>query len=564
MDIRNKTVLILGGWGLVGSALAEKIVKEKPKKVILTSLLKNEATEICREMNKKHKTNLFLPWWGNVFVRYEYKDMSRAQYLNIHEKRLKVINDIVKELDDKMLRESSIYKLLKKFRPDIIIDCINTATAIAYQNIYKSYNDVLKITSDTKNKDYDKLLIASEKMICSSYIPQLIRHIQILYNSMLKFKTSFYFKIGTSGTGGMGLNIPFTHSEEKPSRVLLSKSSVAGAHTLLLFLMARTPDGPFVKEIKPTAAIAWKKIAYGEIKKKGNPIKLYDIDFNKRVTLKGVFKRELKDCFKSVGTLKTAFIDTGENGIFSRGEFEAITKLGQMEFVTPEEIADDVIREIKGGNTGHDVINALDNSVMDPSYRAGFLQHAAVRKISEMEKKHKTHSVAFEMLGPPRLSKLLYEAHLINIIYRNFHNFIKDTPVNHTRKILNLIKTNKKLRNEIVSIGIPILLPDGKNLIRGPKVIIPSDNSGQEIIINKKKIDKWAYDGWIDLRAENWKEWKRRFLNIIADAENKTEISHSSKNAFNLDYWEHFKSINIGKIVGWIFINEEKGIRMKG
>ncbi len=65
-----------------------------------------------------------------------------------------------------------------------------------------------------------------------------------------------YFKVGTSGTGGMGVNIPYTHSEERPSRVLLSKTAVAGAQTLLLFLLARTPGGPLVKEIKPTAAIA--------------------------------------------------------------------------------------------------------------------------------------------------------------------------------------------------------------------------------------------------------------------------------------------------------------------
>jgi hypothetical protein len=42
---------------------------------------------------------------------------------------------------------------------------------------------------------------------------------------MVKAGTGAYVKIGTSGTGGMGLNIPYTHSEEKPSRVLLSKSA---------------------------------------------------------------------------------------------------------------------------------------------------------------------------------------------------------------------------------------------------------------------------------------------------------------------------------------------------
>ena len=35
MDIKGKTVLILGAWGLVGSAIARRIVQEKPKNLSL-------------------------------------------------------------------------------------------------------------------------------------------------------------------------------------------------------------------------------------------------------------------------------------------------------------------------------------------------------------------------------------------------------------------------------------------------------------------------------------------------------------------------------------------------
>jgi hypothetical protein len=41
-------------------------------------------------------------------------------------------------------------------------------------------------------------------------------------------------------------------------------------------LAARTPGGPIVKEIKPAAAIAWKRIGYGSIKRKRQPIHLVD------------------------------------------------------------------------------------------------------------------------------------------------------------------------------------------------------------------------------------------------------------------------------------------------
>src|SRR6266550_7469795 len=45
-----------------------------------------------------------------------------------------------------------------------------------------------------------------------------------------------------------------------------------------LFLMARTPGGPITKEIKPAAAIAWKRLGYGEILRGGRPVPLYDVD----------------------------------------------------------------------------------------------------------------------------------------------------------------------------------------------------------------------------------------------------------------------------------------------
>src|SRR5207253_4367165 len=116
-------------------------------------------------------------------------------------------------------------------------------------------------------------------------------------------------------------------------------------------------------------------------------------------------------------TLKSVFIATGENGISSLEEFSAITTGEQMEFVPPEEIADVVAREIMGGNTGHDVINALDNAVMGPTYRAGLMRHWALEKLRGLEKEHQCRSIAFENLGPPRLSKLLHEADLLRRSY---------------------------------------------------------------------------------------------------------------------------------------------------
>jgi hypothetical protein len=105
--------------------------------------------------------------------------------------------------------------------------------------------------------------------------------------------------------------------------------------------------------------------------------------------------------------LRSVFIDTGENGLFAAAEFAAITTLGQMEYVTPEEIADNVLAELRGGATGHDIIQALDGAVMGPSYRAGILRQTALARLRQLEAEHHEDSIAFEILGPPRLSKLL-------------------------------------------------------------------------------------------------------------------------------------------------------------
>lgn len=565
MDIQNKTVLILGAWGLVGNAVTRKIIKESPKKIIVTSLFKKEAESYVERLIKDFPglpSDYFVPWWGNIFVRNEFKDMNRFDILNDSQKRKILLKDVMEEMTSDVLKASSLYHLIKSYEPDIVIDSINSATGIAYQDIYSTYNKLKHtINSDSSRED---LAAETEKLLCTQYIPQLIRHIQILYNSMNLANTEIYVKIGTSGTGGMGLNIPYTHSEEKPSRVLLSKSSVAGAHTMLLFLMGRTPEGAITKEIKPTGAIAWKRITYDEITKRGKSIDLVESSLDNIIKLEDKLNLKLDEPYKTTGEkLKSVFIDTGENGTFSRGEFETISAQGQMEYVTPEEIAENVIYEIKGGNTGHDIINALDNASLSPTYRAGYLQHTAVEKLKELEELHEVNSVAFELLGPPRLSKLLHELNLLKLAAGSMENILSTDASMLSENIYNLLLKDEKLRSEIISIGIPILMSDGKSLLRGNEMKIPPFRGDNQLTVTDENIDLWAHDGWVDLRNKNMDFWKMRIKAIMDEANSIAPDDTSSLHVRTKRYWNNFKQIDIGKVVSWIFIHEEKGKRMK-
>jgi hypothetical protein len=543
-------------------------MEEHPKRIIVSSLLESEARDAVAVLRKEYPKvgkSFFIPWWGNIFLRHTLKDVGREDILRDPERRGMLIDDLLDEFNADVLHRSAIFQLIDKYKPDVVIDCINSATAIAYQDIFHVAREVRKTVKKATGNREQQIIEAAERLIATQYTPQLIRHVQLMYRSMHEAGTKIYVKIGTSGTGGMGLNIPYTHSEERPSSVLLSKSSVAGAHTMLLFLMGRTPDSPITKEIKPTAAIAWKKIGFGEIKKRGAPIELVDCPPERGVNLKGSLELKMSapNWTPLNQTLRSVFIDTGENGTFSRAEFEAISTPGQMEFVTPEEIAESVAFEIKGGNTGHDIINALDNATLAPTYRAGFMFESALRQLKALEVQHKTKSVAFEILGPPRLSKLLYEAYLLQMTFGTIKAVLKATPKQMVEKAEALIKQSAELRSQIISIGIPILLADGKTLLRGKEIKIPPYRGENELPITEKGLKAWVHDGWVDLRIENMERWKSRFVAIVKDADETVNKDASSRHFRTRLYWENFEDIDPGKIAGWIFSEEEKGKRMK-
>ena len=101
MDIKDKTVLVIGGWGLVGSAVCRKFMEEDPRRMIVTSLTEREAREAVaalRQFYPEANPRMFVPWWGNIFVREELKDKPREKVLTSHKFRTMIIDDILEEL----------------------------------------------------------------------------------------------------------------------------------------------------------------------------------------------------------------------------------------------------------------------------------------------------------------------------------------------------------------------------------------------------------------------------------------------------------------------------------
>ncbi|PIZ67207.1 MAG: short-chain dehydrogenase, partial [Candidatus Marinimicrobia bacterium CG_4_10_14_0_2_um_filter_48_9] len=245
MDIKGKRVMIFGGWGLVGRAVAKQILREQPTELIVTSLRENESQEI-QEILENHPVNRgtrISSIHGDLFVRQAMAQKSKGEIYETDELLQTMIQDLYDDLSPDIIQNSMLYRVLNQYKPHILIDCINTATAFAYQNVFQVVAEVRADLAQAKSgKEIGPdFLNKVERLVSTLYIPQLIRHVQILIEAMRQGETAFYLKVGTSGTGGMGFNIPYTHSEEKPSKMLMSKSSLAGAHTMLLWLLGRTP-----------------------------------------------------------------------------------------------------------------------------------------------------------------------------------------------------------------------------------------------------------------------------------------------------------------------------------
>jgi hypothetical protein len=567
---QNECFLLFGGAGLVGRQVAYAIAdKLSPRKIIIASLWQEEVETVINELKTKF-ADKEIEWegcWGNIFVREEYAHDSSRNLLESKDKRNSLYNDLFGNLEE-TYETSQMVKIIQEHQPDVIIDSINTATAISYQDAYtasivarRDVGNLFQAVLDEKLEDaqqsHEDANTAFDTLIISQALPQLVRHIQLLYKSMNEVGTRLYLKIGTTGTGGMGLNIPYTHSEDKPSVKLMTKTAVAFAHTGLMFLMARTPDAPIVKEIKPGGMIGYADVCSRQIREKGKDVFIYS---SRTETLgDSLTLRDNSDTFDQIEKMELPIVDTGENGLFTKGEFEAITALRQMEFITPEEIARECMLEIVGSNTGFDVIASIDASIMNPTYRAGYLRHQVLLEMGELEKTEDTISVALGQLGPPELSKLLWEAELLQLEYGTLEAVLEHSPEDIVEALYKRVTTDKKIRRLITSIGLPVLTPDGKQLIRGPFIRIPEIPGETETQISPEDIDKWARKGWVDLRPQNFKAWQERLDRMMAYRRHSFGRGSAviNRNAYP------FSEIRIGEIIAWIFNNEQGGYRIK-
>lgn len=561
MDIEGKQILVLGGAGLVGSAVCRELLRHRPRGLVVSARREQTAKAAVERLRADVPDAGvgIVPAWGDVFLRAAWQHqgtVSREAVLANPEQRARLVADILDPLDEDIVSASWLVQLITGIArgpvpspAEIVIDCMNTATAVSYQDLYGLSAELralmARASADTNWPE------AIERLLATLYVPQLVRHVQLLNEALRRAGTQGYVKVGTSGTGGFGFNIPYTHGEEKPSRLLLAKSAVAGAQTLLTFLMARTPGAPsVVKEVKPTALIGWRTIGYGTIRHRERTLQRWDCPPERAVSRHdpGSIVAE-GDFGEPTGeTLQGVFIDTGENGLYAAEEFIAVTADQQMQMVTAEEIAANVVRELEGRSTGREVIAALDSAVTGPSFHGCHLRQHAIERLRQLEVEYGP-SVAYEFLGPPRLSKLLFEAHLLARTCGTVSTVLAQSVGALAGALEGEVVSNGNLRQQILSTGLAILMADGEHLLRGPVLKVNS-----------------AESGWVDLTPQNLRRWQDRLQQLARQLAKAQEggASFDSAHPFAIGGIDSVDDrIRPGELVAWIFGHQEGGGREK-
>jgi len=542
---------------MVGLQVAREAVRElHPARIVISSLTQREVDEAVAILRAETHDVEFVPAAGDIFLPQSLQGIDRAELISNR-----------KHYDALFSGESSLVELIRRHRPEVIVDCINTATAIAYLDVFtvtertKLLLDAVESRSGSIDvKELQPLIRSVRELMIAQGVPQIVRHILFLHRALEKSSVRVYVKVGTTGTGGMGINIPYTHSEDKPSAQLLSKSAIGFAHTGLLFLLARTPGTSIIKEIKPGAMIGFKRLGETHVRLRGDRGPAFLIEPRDETLGATLDTHQPPDAFRKFEgrdvPLKIIGADTGENGFFTIGEFQAITFPRQMEYVTPEEVARTAILEILGASTGRDVLSAIDGAITEPSYRAGVLRQQAILAMQRLERSMAGKvlpSIAVGHLGPPKLSKLLIEAYLLREALGDDFAAMLRVPANEMQKrVESYLSKNATIVSLVATIGIPILRSDHR-LTRGPRINIPPappDNAPSAI--DRDRIEKYARTGWVDLRLRNFELWHERIERL---SRSRPDIVAQGSAAFDLTKYSEDRFVP-GEVVGWLLTNE--------
>lgn len=541
---KDKKILIIGA-GQIGEACAIRFSKDHPKEIILHTLTKEESFQAIKNVSDKiycEKT-ILKPSWGNLLVPNDLIYTNRKDLFSDDKKLESLINYYYSNVSPNLLKDSALYQVAKKWKPNIIIDTINTATVVGYlDDPYSLQRSLIKSIKDDKLNWKNNCI----KLLTSAIIPSLIRFTQVLKQVLSDLEIESYIKVSTTGLGGMGMNLMYTHgdvNEPGMSSGILGKVSAAGVFHQLMWSLRHTP-GVNIRIVVPAALVGWQAVQFGKFRSHGKYLSVVDNINIKKIEFGKKLQSDL-DTKISTNSLEIPFVDSGENCAYSLYEMHAITNLGQMESITREEVAQAVYESSKG-STKNDLLTAMDYAALGPTYGGAFQRRIVLDSLKKIQDNKKIPSIATNSLGPT-VSKHLFELYIFfALATEDIYKLLTLNPIDVSKNAQKYILKDKIIRSQILSLGLPIIF-DNDEYLRGNSIFIPDKDS--DMHISSKNLEKWVDAGWVDLRSRRiayWQKWIKKAKDLLEKSREKGEVCLEAN-------YNAIESKNIGEILGLIY-----------
>lgn len=527
------TTLLCIGTGQIGKAVLRELLQTKKYKIVVVhNLTEKESLSCIDQFQNEFSEIKFISSYGNIFMPIFLKDLSNNDlYLKFKE----IMEYFYSDLTEEIIQQSSIYALISKYKPDIIIDAINTATVLG-----NSYNPEQKKIEYQKDPE-----LCCQHMMVDDFTTKLVNFISSLKYSLEKFSVRKYIKVSTTGLGGMGMNMPYTHGDNPKmnlSLALMGKISASGILHQLLWNLSHT-KGVDVSIVIPGTFVGCDSAkdeivdnSFGFVEKNSNYL-LYP--------LKTMESLEYSSGNQE-GYIRFPVIRAGENHVYSLNELKTLTAIGQMEAITKEEVADAVVQTLNS-NSKHDILAAMDGAMLHPTYLGKEMVENVSQKLSRLKY---PNGIATGNLGIT-CAKHLYELFCMKNIARTIELLKKDDLV---EKINSFAKENKELLTEIVSLGLVVLFDDNSIAI-GKYTLCPK--ICEDKTVTDQNIKQWSNVGWVDLRRKNIEHWTEVILQI------KQSLDKNRKKCYNCYSEGEYNSIaddyDIANVLAYHYNLQNKG-----
>src|SRR2546427_474221 len=115
MDLRDRTVMILGGSGLVGHAVARRLLGAAPRRIVLVALFEDEVQATARALDPHRGDTVIEVEWGDVFLPASLARVGRTAVIADSRHRRVLLDDLLGERTDEIVDRSFLHQLLMKY-----------------------------------------------------------------------------------------------------------------------------------------------------------------------------------------------------------------------------------------------------------------------------------------------------------------------------------------------------------------------------------------------------------------------------------------------------------------